>query len=268
MALAPVWASIWPIFTTYWTRAEVTASPKSTASVKTALFTMTARLGRVMTISFDLMGGSLSEKPLGDDLFHHLGGARGNGPEPHVAEEALHGELPHVAVAAVELDRLVRDPVGHLGAEELGHGDLGDAVPPGIVEPRRVVHHMARSLDLRDHLGHPMPQGLLLAQRAAEGVALAEVCSGVLDRLGCARERQHRGHDPLALEPGRELLEAAPLGAQEVLRRHGALVKGQLRRVGGEHAHLVELAADREAGQSPLDQEHGEAVVAPLGRAR
>src|SRR5712691_11042654 len=138
MALAPVWASIWPIFTTTWAPAEVTASP-STASVKTALFTMTQRLGRVMTISFDLMGDSLSEKPLGDDLFHHLGRARGDGPEPHVAEEALHGKLAHVAVATVELDRLVGDPVGHLGAEELGHGDLGDAVPPGTVEPRRAA---------------------------------------------------------------------------------------------------------------------------------
>src|SRR3989441_9589145 len=266
MALAPVWASIWPIFTTSWARAEVTASP-STASMKTALFTMTPRPGRVMTISFDLTGVSLLEKPLGDDLFHHLGGARGNGPEPHVAEEALHGELPHVAVAAVELDRLVRDPVGHLGAEELGHGDLGDAVPPGIVEPRRVVHQMPRGLDLRGHLGHPMPEGLLVAQRAAEGVARLEVSPGVLERLGRARERQHRGHDALALEPGRELLETSPLDPQEILRRHGAVVEGQLRRVGGEHAHLVELAADREARQPPLDQEHRETVVAPLGRA-
>src|SRR6266852_4586915 len=226
MALAPVWASIWPIFTTSWARAEVTASP-STASVKTALFTMTPRLGRVMTISFDLMGGSLCEEPLGNDLFHHLGGARGDGPEPHVAEEALYGKLPHVAVAAVELDRLVRDPVGHLGAEELGHGDLGDAVPPGIVEPRRVVHQMPRGLDFRGHLRHPMPQGLLVAQRAAEGVALLDVFLGVLERLSRARERQHRGHDALALEPGRELLEAAPLDPQQVLRRHGALVERQ-----------------------------------------
>src|SRR6267142_2156095 len=204
MALAPVWASIWPIFTRSWARAEVTASPR-TASVKTALFTVTPRLGRAMTISFDLMCGSLSEKPLGDDLFHHLGRARGDGPESHVAEESLHGKLPHVAVAAVELDRLVRDPVGHLGAEELGHGDLGDAVPPGIVEPRCVVHQMPRGLDLCGHLGHPVPQGLLVAQGATEGVALPEVSPGVLERLGRAREREDRGHDPLALEPGGEL---------------------------------------------------------------
>src|ERR1700730_9347768 len=117
MALAPVWASIWPIFTTSWARAAVTARAR-VASMRAAVLTMTHRLGRVMTISFDLMGAALSEKPLGDDLFHHLGGARGDGPEPHVAEEAFHGKLPHVAVAAVELDRLVRDPVGHLGAEE------------------------------------------------------------------------------------------------------------------------------------------------------
>src|SRR2546422_3038245 len=162
MALAPVCASIWPIFTTSWARAEVTASP-STASMKTAQFTMTPRLGRVMMISFDLMCGSLSEKPLGDDLFHHLGRARGDGPQPHVAEEALHGKLPHVAVAAMELDGLVRHPIGHLGAKELGHGDLGDAVPPGIVEPGRVIHQMPRGLDLRGHLRHPMPQGLLVA---------------------------------------------------------------------------------------------------------
>src|SRR3984893_5174095 len=174
MALAPVWASIWPIFTTSWARAEVTASP-STASMRNAVFTMTPRPGRVMTISFDLMGDSLLEEPLGDDLFHDLGRPRGDGPEPYVAEEALHGKLPHVAVAAVELDGLVRDPVGHLGAEELGHGDLGDAVPPGIVEPCRVVHQMPRRLDLRGHFRHPVPQGLLVAQRAAEGVALLDV---------------------------------------------------------------------------------------------
>src|SRR5216684_4409020 len=140
------------------------------------------------SVRFPTISIAGSEKPLGDDLFHHLGGARGDGPEPHVAEEALHGKLPHVAVAAVELDRLVRDPVGHLGAEELGHGDLGDAVPPGIVEPRRAVHQMPRGLDLRGHLRHPMSQGLLLAQRAAEGVALLDVCPGVLERLASARE--------------------------------------------------------------------------------
>src|SRR5712692_3669130 len=168
MALAPVWASIWPIFTTSWARAEVTASP-STASMKTALFTMTPRPGRVMTISFDLMGDSLLEQPLGDDLFHHLGRARGDGPEPHVAEEALHRELAHVPVTAVELHGLVRDPVRDLGREELGHRDLGGALLAGRVERRGVIDETAGRLELGRHVGHSMAQRLLGGERRAEG---------------------------------------------------------------------------------------------------
>src|SRR4029453_17860825 len=72
----------------------------------------------------------------------------------------------------------------------------------------------------------------------------------------------------LALQPGGGLLEAAALDAEEILRRHRALLEGQLGGVRRAHAHLVELAAHREAGPSALDEEHGDAVVTAPGRPR
>src|SRR5215469_13364628 len=72
-------------------------------------------------------GSGSREHPLGDDLAHHLGGPGRDGPQTHVAEEALDGELPHVAVPSVHLDALVGDAVGDLRREELRHRHLANA---------------------------------------------------------------------------------------------------------------------------------------------
>src|SRR5215472_15140615 len=185
MALGPVWASIWPNLTTSWARAGAAARAPATASTAMSSrprfiyvsSTLRDRMHRAAgECARDTVVNCCSErKTLRDDLLHDLGGARGDGPQPHVAEEALDGELAHVAVAAVELHGLVRDAVGHLGGEELGHGHLGDAVRPLRVEGGRAVEEAARGLDLRSHVRHAMAQRLLLAERAVEGVALAQV---------------------------------------------------------------------------------------------
>src|SRR5215470_494700 len=123
MAFGPVWASIWPILTTSCAATGVAARSKRASSE-------TARVIRSPLVVEGSGATILASEgqPLGDDLLHDLGRARGDGVEPHVPEEALHRELPHVAVAAVHLDGLVGDAVGHLRREELGHGHLGDAV--------------------------------------------------------------------------------------------------------------------------------------------
>src|SRR6266550_7027780 len=167
MALAPVWASIWPILTTSWAAAGIAARRNRANS----------SVARFMDSPLDVEGcgcASLASerKTLGDDLLHDLRRPRRDGPEPHVAEEALDRELPHVAVAAVHLDRLIRHPVRDLGREELGHGDLGDAVLARVVARRGVIDQMPRRLDLGRHVGDPVAQRLLAAERLAESLRL------------------------------------------------------------------------------------------------
>src|SRR5688572_13928269 len=41
--------------------------------------------------------------------------------DAHVAVDAFHRKVAHVAVAAVDLDRVRAYPLSHLGGEELGH---------------------------------------------------------------------------------------------------------------------------------------------------
>src|SRR5260370_7568769 len=138
MALAPVWASIWPILTTSWADAGVAAGARIIA-IRAAAVAMKARIGWIMSSSFALSGIRPLQQPLGDDLLHDLRRPRRDGPQPHVAEEALDRELPHVAVAAVHLDRLIRHPVRDLGPEELGHGALGDPVLPPLLAPPPLI---------------------------------------------------------------------------------------------------------------------------------
>src|SRR5713226_5635225 len=199
MALAPVWASIWPIFTTSWAAAGATARASS-ARERTTRFIHASctrwgsrcpgspaeRRGHSSEKRSPDQGGGSEGKPLGDDLFHDLRGPRGDGPEPDVAEEALHGELGHVAVASMELHRLVGDAVGHLGAEELGHRDLGDAVLARAVEPGGMVEELTRGFDLGGHVRDPVPQHLLLAEGPIEGAALPDIGDRILERLGGA----------------------------------------------------------------------------------
>ncbi len=52
------------------------------------------------------------------------------------------------------------------------------------------------------------------------------------------------------------LVETDALPAEQILGWHADVLKDQLRRVGGTHPHLVERAADREAGAVALDEEH------------
>src|SRR5215475_395096 len=278
MALGPVWASIWPNLTTSWARAGAATSPPATASTAMSSrprfiyvsSTLRDRMRRAASgcARDTVVNWRSQRKTLGDDLLHDLGGAGGDCPQAHVTEEALHRELAHVAVAAMELHRLVGDAVGHLGGEELGHRDLGDAVRPSRIERGRVIQETARGLDLRGHLRHAMAQRLLLAQRPVEGMALAQVDHGVLEGLPGTGEREHASHDALALESRRKLLEAATFHAEQVFGRDRAVLKGQLRCIGGAHAHLVELAAHHESREPALDEEHGDAVVAAIGRAR
>src|SRR6266516_6855531 len=77
---------------------------------------------------------SVSQKMPGDDQPLDLGGALVDRGDLRVAEVALDGRLAHVAVAAVDLDRLGRHPHRGLGGEQFGHRGLLAMGLAGVLE--------------------------------------------------------------------------------------------------------------------------------------
>src|SRR5262249_14834927 len=68
-----------------------------------------------------------------------LGGALVDLHDARIAVEAFDRVFLHVAVAAVDLDRLVGDPVRGLAGVELGHRRLARERTSAILEPRRAL---------------------------------------------------------------------------------------------------------------------------------
>ena len=114
----------------------------------------------------------------------------------------------------MQLHTAVGDAVDHLGGEELDHRDLAHGIfarrvflPAGVGEP-------APGLDVGGHLRQPVSHRLLVRQRSAERLALADVGDGVLERALGHGDRVQPGHQALALEHAHHLVEADTLAAE------------------------------------------------------
>src|SRR4051812_29960124 len=57
---------------------------------------------------------------------------------PHIAIEPLDREIGEIAIAAMDLDRVRGDALGHLGGEQLGHRRLLQAGFAGVATRRRI----------------------------------------------------------------------------------------------------------------------------------
>src|SRR5882762_8274439 len=78
----------------------------------------------------------LPQQPAGDDDAHDLVGAFEDLVDADVAQVALDGEILEVAVAAVELQRLVADLETGIGGKALGHRAMEGRVGVAVVEAR------------------------------------------------------------------------------------------------------------------------------------
>src|SRR4051812_13646629 len=84
--------------------------------------------------------GSVSEAELApDDLAHDLVGPAADRAQTSVAQRSLDLVLPHVAVAAEQLDDVVRGPHAIALRHELGHCRLAKRVVPRYEQVERVV---------------------------------------------------------------------------------------------------------------------------------
>src|SRR5439155_7965900 len=161
---------------------------------------MRSRVTCPMATKSGALTPGLEVELLGDDLLHDLAGAAADREEPDVAREALDRVLAHVPVAAVQLHAVVGDAVGHLGGEELDHGHLAHRLAAVRVVLARRIGEPPPGLDERGEVGELVAHDLLLRERPAERVALADVGDGVLERALGHGDRVQTGHQALALE--------------------------------------------------------------------
>src|SRR5260370_24929327 len=124
----------------------------------------------------------LVEHPVGDHHLLDLAGALVDLGNTGVAEVALDVVLARVAVAAVDLQRLVGDALRHLGREELGLRGLERVALPLVLRPGRLPGHHARGVDLGRHVREVELDGLEVGEVLAELLALLGVGEGVLER--------------------------------------------------------------------------------------
>src|SRR5713226_236316 len=90
-----------------------------------------------------------------------------------VAVPLLDREVADVAVAAADLDRLLRDLHCHLAGLQLRHRALGLLeLAAAAAFPQRSPDQRARRLDLSRHVGEHERDGLVLDQRPSELLAL------------------------------------------------------------------------------------------------
>src|SRR5271167_213993 len=115
-----------------------------------------------------------------DDLVLNFAGALEDRQHARVAPEALRLELHRVAVAAMHLHRLARDPLGHLGGERLGEAGLVVAALARVFFGGREVAELARRLDFDRHVRELVPNHLEIADRLAELLAILRVLDRAL----------------------------------------------------------------------------------------
>src|SRR5688572_14819641 len=82
--------------------------------------------------------------------------------DARVAEVALNVVLLGVAIAAVDLERLVGDPLRHLGGEELGLSRFEGEALLVLLGPGGLPGHQAPGVDLGRHVGQVELDGLEL----------------------------------------------------------------------------------------------------------
>src|SRR5262245_6789954 len=152
-----------------------------------------------------------------DDHALHLISALSDLEDLLVAVEAGDRGLLHVAEAAVDLERRVRNPVRELPGVELRHRRFARERPSLILEPCCLEDERTAGLDLRGHVRELEADRLEGRDPLAELLSLLRVGGGeVVRALG--ETDSHRGDgDAAAVEDLEELPEALAARPEEVL---------------------------------------------------
>src|SRR5471030_1230422 len=197
----------------------------------------------------------------GDQQLLDVAGAFVDLADAHVAVDALDRKVGHVAVAAVDLDRVRADALGHLGGEQLGHRRLFQTRQSGILHRGRVLDQLARRFDLRGHVGQAELHGLVLEDGLAKAFAFARIVQRRLVRGARHADRLRGDADASAFKAGQRDLVALPFLADQILGRDAAVVEQALRGVRRMLAHLLFQAGDDVAGRGRRHPERADALL-------
>ena len=208
-------------------------------------------------------GTPLTHDLLGDRLQLQVGRAFVDLADLGVAVELLDRILLDESVAAEQVDRERRDALGDLRRQDLADRGFGEERLAGVAQTGGVVDGQRRAASTST------------AARAiwcwtAWNSAIALPNCLPLFRVGDRRvERAAREADHLRADADasfverldRDLVALADL-AEDVRRRHPAVLEDQLAGAAGADAELVFLLADGEPGDAALDEERSDAAVA------
>src|SRR5260370_27233162 len=217
-----------------------------------------------------------AQQMVGDDAQLDLGGALEDLRQPRVAAMARDRVRLGVPGAAVDLQRLAGDALGHFAGEQLDHRGFLVAALLLVDLIADVIHQLARRLDLGRHLRELEPDRLELGDRLAELHALLRVFDGVLEPAAGEPDRARRGMPARLLQPLRHGVERAAFLAYQAFASNPAIVERELEGLPAEIADLryrIALAPFRQRAARLLDQEGAQAempamIVGRLGGAR
>ena len=197
-----------------------------------------------------------AQQRLGDDGLLHLGGAFVDAQQAHVAVEPLDLVLGHVAGAAVDLHRPVRDAAERLAGEVFGGGDVGGDPLAGVEARRHVLDHHPGGVGVGAAVGQHALDQLELADGLAELLALDRVADAFLHQALAHAAGQRGQVDAAAVEHLHGGLEA-PSGdaADDAGGRRLHVVEDDVAGHGALLAHLlVELAEADAQGTGRQDE--------------
>ena len=117
------------------------------------------------------------------------------------------------------------------------------------------MDHQAGGFEVRRHVGERELQRLKVGELAAELLALEQVIAGNLQARLRGAQRAGADVDAPAVEARHGDLEALPFRADEVLRRHAAVLEDDHRGRLAVPAELLLLGAEGEARRIPLNRD-------------
>lgn len=191
----------------------------------------------------------------GDNLLHDLAGATVDALDARVDEVAGDRVFLHVAVAAEELQALVRHLALQFGGGELGDGGVGGAEFAAVVLLYGLFAERFVDLHLGVQVGEDEAGVLEFADRLAEGLAFLGVGDGAVDHAFAGGDGAERQNQAFAGQFVHQVSEAAPFPAEDLVGADFDVLEEQLGGVGGVVAHLFQVPAAGEAGQAGVDGE-------------
>ena len=184
-------------------------------------------------------------------------------------KHALDRMIAQIAVAAMQLQAAIDHLEAGIGGKALGlRGERASRRLALADRDRGAMQQQPRGLDLGRIVGDAELQRLEIGQPRAELLALFHVVDGAVEAELRAADRAGADVQAAAVEPGHGDLEALALGADEVGRRHAAILEhhhgGRLR----FPAELLLLRAVGEARRALLHHDGGNAARARFAGAR